>query len=134
MVISREDAVKLCEGSYGVLLNYKGEDALRIYTKMVFGHYSPVVVVEYNRRAYIHSEYNTRITFDSEVKSSEINLDLFDPVLPMAPVITEGVILEVKYNAKLLKYVSDVFKPYSLTNVSASKYCSSRRIFQEYII
>ena len=44
---------------------------------MVLGCYVPVVMVEYNRMAYVCPQYDTRITFDSEVKYSESNFDLF---------------------------------------------------------
>ncbi len=134
VLLSKEDALQLADGNFGVLLDYDNSAAKYIYTKLVLGCYSPAVIVEYKRKAFIHPEFNTRITFDFDIVSSELNLNLFEKNLPYVPILNDSVILEVKFNDHLLKFISDSLKKFNLNNISASKYCSSRRIFQDYII
>lgn len=133
MSISREDAQYLMQGNYGILLSYEVQEAAKFYHAMVLGHYTPAVLVEYDRFAFQHSQYRTRITFDSNIKSSELSLDLFSRNIPYQPIIYDQVVLEVKYNQKLLGFLSECLKDFQLTNLSLSKYCVGRHIFQDYI-
>lgn len=132
--VAKEDAKELCKGNYGVLLRYQQEEAIRIYSLLVLGCYIPKVIVEYNRMAFVYSENKTRITFDSDVKSSEVDLDLYNRKLPYYPIAYQNVILEVKYNERLVYFISDILKHFNVNNVSVSKYCSGRHIFTNYII
>ncbi|NLL16661.1 MAG: polyphosphate polymerase domain-containing protein [Clostridiales bacterium] len=133
VTVSKETAKQLVRGNYGVLLDYKSEEAIKIYSMLVLGCYKPAVIVEYDRMAYAYSEYKTRITFDTAVKSSELDLDLYKKDLPYSPVIFDRAILEVKYNEKLPGFLSEILKRYSINNVSVSKYCQGRHFFQNYI-
>ena len=99
---------------------------------MQLGLYRPVVMVEYDRLAYFHPLYNTRITFDYNIKSSESNFDLFDKKINYTNIFNDYVILEVKYNKKLLGFISDILKKQKLTMLSISKYCISRKVFYDF--
>lgn len=134
VLLSRQDAKAVCGGDFSILLHDPGEEALRLYTKLVLGCYAPAAIIEYDRLAFMYPEYNTRITFDSYVRSSELNLDLYDRNIAMTPILTDAVILEVKYNDKLLGFISETLRHFQLTNIAASKYCTGRKIFLDYII
>ena len=72
-------------------------------------HYQikPMVVVDYEREAWIYPYGNVRITFDMKVQSSIRNTDMFNKDLPMVDVLDPNlVILEVKYD----EYLPDVIK------------------------
>lgn len=87
------------------------------------------MLIEYDRIAYIFLLYNTRLMIDMNIRSSESNLDLFSEN-PMYIMVQNNVhVLEVKYNEKLTKFISDVLKQYNLTQCSVSKYCMGRKIF-----
>ncbi len=133
LTISRDDSYALMKGNYQVLLQYNVPQAARFYAAMVLGCYVPVVLIEYKREAFIHAQYNTRITFDTEIKSSELCLDLFQRDLSWVPVIDGVVVLEIKYNEKLLGFISQSLKGFHLVNCSVSKYCMNRYLMQEYI-
>ena len=132
--IDREDVNKLIKGEYSVLTKYfsKSKEALLIYKTMVLGCYKPVVMVEYDRIAYVYPRYNTRLTFDMNVRSSESNFNLFDENIMFTTLINQKVILEVKYNDKLMGFISNVLKPYKLTQLAVSKYCSGRKVFYDF--
>lgn len=133
LLISREDAARYMEGDYGTLLDYEEELAWRLYSDMTLGCYRPVVVIEYERFAYMYGEYNTRITIDRHVRSSELSLDLFDKDLPWIHTVEDAVILEVKFDGKLIEPIKRILAKYHLTNVSVSKYGSGRPVLERYL-
>jgi len=132
--ISREDAQELSKINYSVLTKYfeGSQDAVLIYTTMVMGGYRPVVLVEYDRMAYTYPVYDTRITVDMNLRSSESNLDLFSERPGYMVLMKEEAVLEVKYNQKLVRFISDVLRQYHLTQCSVSKYCMGRKVFCDF--
>ena len=131
--ISKEDAIELINKNYSVLTHYFNEnpDTMMIYTTMTLGCYSPVVLVEYDRIAYTYSMNNTRITIDTNIKSSESNFNIFDANPIYTIILDNQTILETKYNEKLMAFISEVLNQYHLTKISASKYCFARKIFYD---
>ena len=132
--ITKEDAMKLTKGDFSVLTKYfeKNKEAVRIYTIMSMGCYRPVAMIEYDRIAYVNPVYNTRITFDMNIRATESNFNLFDEKVNYNVVMNNETILEVKYNEKMLEYISNILKPYNLNKISVSKYCLSRKIFIDF--
>lgn len=133
LIINRDDAVCYMEGDYGSLLDYPEELAWRLYCDMTFGCYRPAVIIEYERCAYMYDEYNTRITIDRHVRSAEGSLDLFDRDLSWVNTVEDAVILEVKFNGKLIESVKKILAKYHLVNVSVSKYGSGRPVLEKYL-
>ena len=76
--ITKDDALELIHKNYSVLIKYidENEDAKLFYTTMTLGCYAPVALIEYDRIAYVYNMYNTRITFDMNVRTSESNFNL----------------------------------------------------------
>ena len=132
--ITKEDAKDLINGKYNTLVKYfnNSEEAVEIFTTMSMGCYKPVVMVEYERIAYTYPLYDTRLTFDYNIRSSESNFDLFDKHIMYNTILNDKVILEVKYNENLLKFISKVLSPYKLTRISISKYCMSRKVYYDF--
>jgi len=131
--ISKKDAQELIEKNYSVLLNYfNNSNAIYFYTTMMTGCYVPVALIEYDRIAYTYPLNNTRITIDMNVRSSESNFDLFAENPNYNYVINNDIILEIKYNGKLLKFISNVLNKYKLNRVSVSKYCFGRKVFYDF--
>lgn len=122
IIISRDEAVALMRGDYSFLLSRKEKEAYRFYSMLQLGIYRPVVMIEYDRQAYIYSEFNTRITFDRNVRYSEINFNIFDPNINYNYVLYDNLILEVKYNKILVRFIKKILANKGLTNVSYSKY------------
>lgn len=131
--ISREDAVLLSQGNYSPLLDYKDSFALECYAIMNCDCYRPKSVIEYNRMAFVSNECKTRITFDSEICSSESSFDLFSENLLLYPVIDSFLsVLEIKYDGFLVSYIQDIINEINKSRVSVSKYCLGRSVSINY--
>lgn len=127
--LSRQEARRMMNGDYGILLARQEETACRIYNILRQGGYRPAVIVEYDRLAYVYQNYSTRITFDSGVRSDEICLDLFARRNCSRVENGEFVILEIKYNGYLAGFIGSVLQKYCLNQVSVSKYGEGRPVF-----
>lgn len=135
ITISKEDAIALINKDYSVLLKYENNTAKSAYNIMTLGQYRPVVLVDYNRRAYIHNENNIRVTLDSDIKSNEFDFDMFNDDVIMTPIVDYyNAVLEVKFDGELFCWISQALAGLDTTNRSLSKYCSSRRFFENYIL
>lgn len=127
--LTREDARQLCQGDYRPLQKYKDPFAAECYGLMHCRCYRPKTVVEYRRQAYVAKENRIRITFDSRIVATESRFALFDPKLPMYPVMDPfNLVLEVKYNGFLLSYIKDLLDQVERSELSVSKYCLARSV------
>lgn len=85
----------------------------------------PAVVVEYKREAFIGCHHNNvRITFDSDIRSYRSD-DLFSRYRRMDTVLSNEVILELKFNGTLPSWFHRLIQKYDLSRQAHSKYCSS---------
>ncbi len=83
----------------------------------------PSVITDYRREAYVFPASNVRITFDKDIRTALTATDLFDPLLPLVPVIgADQMVLEVKYDLNLPKVIRDLLKCVNLTQTSMSKF------------
>lgn len=133
-IISENDVKDLSLGNYGILKSYFDSAGIsqKVYGIMVQGRYKPVVQIEYDRFAYRYSMYDTRITLDMNIRTSEANIDIFSSKIHYIPVMCENVVLEVKYSGKLMGFISDMLSQFDLTQSSYSKYCFGRRIYYDF--
>lgn len=126
--VSRADAVELAMGNYSPLLKYSEPFAAECYGMMHCRCYRPKTIVEYNRKAFIAKENKIRITFDSNIVSTESSFDLFDSHLNMNPVLDKyDVVLEVKFNGFLLGYIRELINAANRSELSVSKYVLARQ-------
>ena len=130
LIVDREQARLLCQGDYFFLGDMDSELARRLYLMMTLKSYRPAALIEYDRRAFVYQEFDTRITFDTAVKSSETEQDIFEKEPLYNSILADRVVLEVKYNGKLFKPISGVLKKYGITNTSYSKYSNGRRVIK----
>ncbi|CEJ73221.1 VTC domain-containing protein [[Clostridium] sordellii] len=135
VTITREDAIKLINMDYSVLLKYNNDIANSAYNIMTMGQYRPAVLVDYNRIAYIHTENNIRVTLDSDIRSNEFDFNMFSEDVSMTPIVDYyNAVLEVKFDGELFCWISQALADLDTTNRSLSKYCSSRRLFENYLL
>ncbi len=126
--LSKEQALKLIEGNYSVLLDHDEDIAKEFYLVMTTEGYKPKCVVQYMRRAFSAPENNIRITYDSELESNEGYFNIFDENLCVYPIMDKDeVVLEVKYNNFLLSYIKDILQCVDSVETSCSKYCRARK-------
>ena len=90
----------------------------------------PVVIVDYEREAYLHPAEEVRITFDMKLRSGLNSIDIFNPYVPTIPVLDyDQTILEIKYNRLLPPYIADLisFACPEAVQSAISKYTICRR-------
>lgn len=126
--VTRSDAEELIMGNYTPLLKYREDFAAECYALMQMQLYKPKTVVEYNRKAFIAKENKIRITFDSQIVSTESDWNIFARDLNMNPVLDPfRVVLEVKFNGFLLDYIKDLLSSAQKSELSVSKYMLARQ-------
>lgn len=134
VLISEADARELTRGNYSVLKNYfqTAEASIKAYSIMRQGLYCPVAQIEYDRIAYKYPMYDTRITLDMNVRSSESNMDIFSSDVHYTPIMRDSVVLEVKYSGKLMGFISGLLVQFDLTQGTYSKYCAGRKVYYDF--
>lgn len=133
LVISRSDAQQLLKRNYSVLLAYDNDTARYAYDLMTTHLYRPVSLVEYDRRAYTHPHFNTRITMDNNLRYCDFCYDLFSKKLNFkAAMPKDKTILEIKYDRFLFKQIQDVLANCDLFQSPPSKFGTSRSILEQY--
>lgn len=134
LLLRENDAKEISRGNYDVLRNYfyDTQTGINMYSVMELGGYTPVVLVEYDRQAYQYPLYDTRITLDSNVRSTESNLDIFSSQINYSPIMYGYVILEIKHNGKLMGFLSDALAQFNLIQSAYSKYCAGRRVYCDF--
>ncbi len=131
--VNKKDALELIKGNYDCLLNYNDDFANECYTYMITEGYLPKCVVQYDRKAFVCKDNQTRITFDHNIIATETNFNIFDENLNMYPVFNKfNVVLEVKYNTFLLSYIKDIIANVNKSQISISKYCLARSVSLNY--
>jgi len=117
--LTRTEAYQIISGNIEFIANSKNSLLSVFYLDNHCNLLHPVVVVEYQREAYVHPVGNTRITFDLNLKTNQGSIDFFDPhgfviSVPEA----QDVILELKYDFALPRYVQGLF-PHTIQPASA---------------
>ena len=69
--VTREEALRLCQGDYTPLQSYEDPFAAECYGLMHCRGYRPKTIVEYRRQAYVARENHIRITLDSSITATE---------------------------------------------------------------
>ena len=129
LIVQRDDAKKILDGYFSVLLNYDEPFATECYGVLCKGVYRPKVMIEYQRKAFVAKENSTRVTLDSNVRVSESHFDLFDEHPALYPAMDPfRVIMEVKYQGFLLEYIQDIINQVQGTEVAVGKYMMSRTV------
>lgn len=128
--ITRDLAEQLMAGDPSGLENTRSGLLRDIYREMRTRLLHPVVIVDYEREAYIHTAEEVRVTFDMRVRSGLNSVELFNPKVPTVPVLDhDETILEVKYNRVLPPYIRDLlsFACPEAVQTAVSKYTLCRR-------
>lgn len=130
VTICRSHINELISGNYNWLLNYNSPAAVKIYSEFTKDFYKPVVMIDYKRDAYYLEHADIRVTFDSDIRKEEIDLnDLFDMSVCTIPIlINNKIIMEIKYNSTLPLWVRNLLQVPRFERCAISKYTLSRYI------
>lgn len=133
VVITREDALRILNRDYTALLNYDSDTAHYAYDLMTTRLYRPVSLIEYDRRAFTHPNFNTRVTMDNNLRYCDFCYDLFSHKLNFKSAMPKDeTILEIKYDRFLFKQIQEVLAQCDLTRKPPSKFGTSRSLLKEF--
>ena len=80
-----------------------------VYREMRTRLLHPVVIVDYDREAYLHPAETVRITLDKNLHTGLSRTDMFNPYVPtISPFDKPWTVLEVKYDRVLPPYIADL--------------------------
>jgi hypothetical protein len=128
-IITREDAKKLSKGDIDCLLNYEHAVIGNLYHILKTNFYQPIILIDYEREAYVCDALGIRINFDKGIRASGSTLDLFDEAASLAPILEENMmVLEVKFNDILPDFYRDMLSSAKLVKTHYSKYCFAREL------
>lgn len=130
IIVNIKDAQELILGNIDVLQQYSlhSSSAEDIYSIMKGRVYRPTVMVDYDRYAFYHPFYDTRITIDFNIRKKEYATDLTMDEGFMMPVDCDKAVLEIKYTGKCPGFISDLLKGCGIEQKAYSKYCESRTL------
>ncbi len=121
--LTREEFEKIINGEFGFLLQRKEPLCKEFYLECMTKGMRPMVMVDYERTAFVVETGDVRITFDSHVRSGFMSNDIFDANLPTYEVLEPNIlIMEVKFTEALPEYVRRLVVPKNQIHTAASKY------------
>lgn len=108
--LTRSEADRIIAGDLTFLTTSKNSLLKAFYLECRRNLLRPVVVVEYDREAYVHPVGNVRVTLDSGLRTRLGLASFFDcNTCTMTAVDEPGVILEIKYNDVLPRHIRGLF-------------------------
>lgn len=130
LLLDKEEAIQCAKGDFSGLRKYFKDSrfAVATYNDLVSNCYKPVCIIDYDRCAYVHPLYDTRVTLDLSVKTNETNLDLFSKTNDLF-VQDDIAILEYKYSGEPVVYISQLISKFDLEPSAYSKYCNGRSTY-----
>lgn len=132
-IITRVDAQKLLKLDYSVLKKYDSPATRYAYDLMTTRNYRPVSIIEYDRRAYTHENFNTRVTMDNNLRYCDFDYNLFSHNLNFKWAMNrEDTILEIKYDRFLFTQIQEILKNCDLTKKPPGKFATSRKILKDF--
>ena len=125
--ISKENALNFQNGIYNELFNLNNDFANYCYKKLKSEGYRPVVIVEYDRKAFTLPYCNIRITIDKNLATGNGNRDITCSDYCNTPVFLDGMaILEVKFEKYLPSHIQDYLSRFNLRRCAISKFSLSQ--------
>jgi hypothetical protein len=131
--LTAQEVKEICAKNYEFLTEKDNDFFKEFYLKLSHGLLKPKVIVKYNRLAFVHPVGNVRITFDSNVQTSNNCIDVFNQNIPYQPAIrSDEVIMEIKFNGVLPDFIKSMIQTNNIMTSSSSKYVFSRKYNYEF--
>jgi len=114
--------------------NPKDDVIGRMNVAIVTRKLEPVVIVEYDRKAFVYEPGNVRITLDSNLRYSTNVEDFMSGKKEKYRVLPEmNRVIEVKYDEMLPGFIAGIIENGNMTQTSFSKYCLCRGMELGYV-
>lgn len=125
--LSRGEAERVISGDIGFLRGSTNRLLREFYIESRCRLMRPVVVVEYERVAYVHPVGKVRVTFDTGLRAGLGQAAFFaDDIVTMPAADASSVILEIKYNEVIPQVVRGLFSDTIRPRTAVSKYALCR--------
>jgi len=124
--VSKAAADQIMNGNYEEILTYAHPLAAHIYAMSQAEALKPVVIVDYNRNAYVYPAGNVRVTFDSALQAGRITDNIWAPD-SLSDVSEGNTILEVKFNQYLPEHIRQLVCSVPGIRTALSKYVLCRK-------
>jgi len=126
-IISRKDAIRIQNGDYEAMLEYKDRILNKAYMEFKKQSYRPVVMIDYERHAFVADYNEIRIVFDKFLKSTASCFDIYDKkAFPTKKLKSGLVILEIKFNHFIPDFIKEVLQIPASERSAVSKYSIGR--------
>lgn len=128
-VLTETEYQKLLAGDTAWMLSHPDPLVRELYVKMKQSLLKPRVRVSYFREAYLYDPGNVRVTFDFDIRTSLFHtLGAQNEIVDIrAADTTQGIILEIKYDAFLPEIIAHLIQTAHIRQQAYSKYSISRR-------
>lgn len=125
--IDKMDCCQYMNGKSSKVNEMKTELEKELYVQMKTKGLHPVIIVEYERSAFVEKSGNVRITFDRNISGCDKVINFFEENIPLVPLLPAGWhVLEVKYDEFFPDYIKDVLEIGTLQRTAFSKYYYAR--------
>lgn len=122
-LITREQFDDVINRRFSLNVNNLHPVFRKFYYLLRVEHFTPSVIVEYDRIPYVCPLGNVRITLDRNIRSSDCFDRFFSETLPSRPIMPAGQhLLEVKYDEFIPDYIKDLIQTDNLSQSTFSKY------------
>jgi hypothetical protein len=127
--IGLSEARRLVSGDFSPL-RHSGNALLReVFLYDRNNRLRPVTITRYRRFAYAFPAGNVRVTLDTDLRCCPGMTDLFSDVPGVRALPNGVVILEIKYDAFMPSFITDMLAGTNAVETSSSKYAICRSIF-----
>ena len=103
--IAKMDVVNILEGRYKEILEEKPSLKTEIYLNIILKQLRPILLIEYERIAFVDDVSGVRITLDSNINSTTECSKFFGKLETRS---NNKYILEVKYNKYIPEYINNI--------------------------
>ncbi|XHH08622.1 MAG: polyphosphate polymerase domain-containing protein [Candidatus Bathyarchaeia archaeon] len=132
-IITRQQAEQMINGKYGFIAELDNKLLQKFYLESRYSLIKPVVIVEYNREAYIQPIGNVRVTFDSNLRTGPSPSEFFHQNAAVTSTLEQKeMVLEVKYTDYLPLYIKGLFPNTIKPQQAIGKFsiCRSQQMLQ----
>lgn len=131
--ITKEEFYKILKEENEFLIESNKKILKDFYIEMKTKLLKPVVIVDYEREAYILEAGNVRITFDKNLSVGINSFDIFDKHITTKTIFDRPImIMEVKYDSFLPNHVRNLLQIDRHNISAASKYVMCRKMLSNY--
>ncbi len=124
--VNADEVRQIIDGSIEWMASDDRELVKELYQKLRYEGLKPKTIVTYDREPYIYEAGNVRVTFDTNVRTSNYAIDLLNPSLASVKASEKIIIMEVKYDDFLPDIIRDLLQLESRSLGAFSKYAAAR--------